>query len=653
MHWQLHRDGSYDLITPNGSILGLRAACDHRELHGQISSGGSETHGWIEHQLDDLRSVRIDLYRDSAGLRIASCLRGFSEAPGWFHPAYAGVPQDFERCFRQGVGFSGPTGCLSLGQPNAPWLVESWMLFGLLSPDHCVVMGPVAVREASFKATLRCAVERDNFRNRAIAERRWAVDLGYRLEGVALNSDWVLPEIHVRQGSDAFATLREQAQAIATHNHARVPAPSYHYCSWYHDGPYFNQRRLEEILAGLNHVDPERRVQTVQIDDGYMTSHGDWLDHKPELWPGGLAPAIAAITASGRRAGLWIAPFMVGSQSRLAAEHPDWLLHDRDGKRIVEWRRYDGASADLEHYILDGSHPDALEWIATVFRTAYAWGVRFFKTDFMEWGFKDARVVRRHDPTLTAAQTFERVMATIRAAIGEESHWLGCITYFAPSVGWCDGMRVASDVGVQWDGPGGTGNDGSGGGTANMIEESFATQYLHNVLWQNDPDVCYIRDEHVLLETAQRDALACWHGVLGGSVNTSDDLHRLTPERRAWWRFIEPGPTPSTAQLPFFARSHPHRIAVRHYPELDAWAIVVLNEHRDQRCAVVTLQDLIGIPEAHCFRWGPEGSTAHGLSHQLITDLPPRTHHLWYVSRSGEAPPSNLTLGGLRRAGMH
>src|SRR5690606_29401920 len=206
--------------------------------------------------------------------------------------------------------------------------------------------------------------------------------------------------------------------------------------------------------------------------------------------------------------------FMVGSRSVLARDHPEWLLRGLDGRPIPKWRRYDGSgtpgSLDEETYILDTSHPDALAYIENVFRTLHQWGARMFKTDFVEWGYIDSTKVLRARPGRTSAQYYSEVMQRIRAAIGD-SYWLGCIAYFAPMIGWCDGMRVSSDVGVKWDAAGGTGNDGVGGGIPNAIEETHGCHFFHNVFWQNDPDVTFFREQHIELSQAEVESLAYWN----------------------------------------------------------------------------------------------------------------------------------------------
>ena len=115
---------------------------------------------------------------------------------------------------------------------------------------------------------------------------------------------------------------------------------------------------------------------------------GDWLtpNHR---WPGGLRQAADTIRENGFLPGIWIAPFIIGDHSEVYRNHPDWILRDRNGDPVIMLRSYtepkQWGNSDCNYFVLDASHPDAFAWLTEVFTTLYAWGFRFFKTDFMLW----------------------------------------------------------------------------------------------------------------------------------------------------------------------------------------------------------------------------------------------------------------------------
>ena len=656
MKWHLHPDGSFDLITATGSLLGAWPGIDHHPVRAVRVEVGHTPECRAKYHLADGSQIHL-VFTDSEGELGLQCrMSGSTTAPHWIHPLCDARVEGFDKVFRQGQGFSGPTGFVAIDRHlsreknpplPSPWNIDSHLLVGLAGSGagDLLVAGPLDHRDFVWKAELHSRQIRGSFRNREVHEHLVSAEFGFRTERIALaDGTLTLPAIRFSEDADAFAALRAHAQAVASAYGIRCSAPpTYHYCSWYYKAFNYRLTDLLDVCAGLTRTDPVGRVQTVQIDDGYMTAHGDWLTSKTDLWPGGLEPAFRAIADTGRRPGIWVAPFMVGSSSRLAQQHPDWLLHWADGSRVIEWKDYDGTKTDFEHYVLDTSHPDALAWIRTVFRTMYAHGARFFKTDFLEWGFKDSTAVRRHTPGLTSMQYVRQAMQAIRDEIGSDSHWLACISYFAPMLGLADGMRVASDVSLSWNAPGGTGNDGTGGGTHNMIEEMYSTHYLNQVWWENDPDVVYLRDHHVLHEDGAWQALACWHGIMGTSVNTSDEIHLYPADRRAWWDFLRPGPR-GMAWLPFFSTGHTFRIAVREVP--GGWAVLLLNDRPHQTYGRVALSTLVGVAEAQAWNWNPDLARSMGTLSELAIELPSQRHLLVFISRDHQPPTPGMSLQG-------
>jgi alpha-galactosidase len=647
----IHADGSFDIVAGPLALRGCYPAWERaplRPVRVEVAAGCIRYH--LAHG-----TVEVSIGHDDDGVVLGCRLIGCPTAPRWFSLIHGARIEGADRCYRQGIGFSGPSGVCHFAGLGEEWHLPSHMLCALNAGDAAsLVLGCYDHRRFHWRSELRQTAYRHNFRNREIDERHRCLEAAHRLEGLPPGPLLELPALHVHAGGALWPSLRSFGAALAQANEARsalcgrpTASPRYHYCSWYYRAEHFSHADLEEVLAGLDRVDPARQLQTVQIDMGYAPHLGDWLQPSP-AWPQGLEPGIRAITARGYQAGVWVAPFMVGCGSRIAREHPEWLLRGLDGAPLVEWRHYDGSRRDHEHHVLDTSHPEALAYLVGVFSTLRSWGVRFFKTDFLEWGYKDSGRVRRAVPGKTGAAYYDEALRAIRAAIGEDSYWLGCICYFAPAIGYMDGMRVSSDVGARWGSEGGTGNDGVGGGTQNMIQESFATLWQNNLLWQCDPDVVFVRDHHVHHSADEVLSLVRWHGLLGHSINTSDDLHRIAPGRQALWRWMRPQAEPWTAELPFFAGTHPVRVAVRDYPQANGWAVLLLNPDKEPRLARSTVAQLVGRERVRCYRWRHDGSEDLGEQGELLAELPGHGSELIFLSRDGSPPPADLTLGGRR-----
>ncbi len=651
VHIEVHDDGSFDLVAGIVRIRNAFPGIDAAPIRPlRVSRTDDDDTVLLRYELGAGRTLVLRFRTVADTVRVQCRLGGFDRAPHWVSPVFDGEITGVTGLFRTGIGFSGPTNFIDLSRQPAEYSFESYLVTGLAGADDGVLaFGAFEHADYLAKAHISNRYYRHNFRNRETERNLVRLEILFATECIAPAAGILdLPEIVFTAGTGLWPTLRGWTELLARERQIRPRLdPRYHFCSWYERGPNFGQVELDRLLDGLARR-PEP-LTCIQLDAGYFPSLGDWLTTRTEVWPHGLAHAFDRIRAAGHVPGIWVGPFMVGSRSRLAAEHPDWILKDLTGRPLAKWKRYDGggtpAHTDEETYVLDTSHPEALDYITEVFRTLHRWGARFFKTDFIEWGFIDSTQVRRAGPGRTSAQYYHEVMQRIRGAIGD-SYWLGCIAYFAPMIGWCDGMRVSADVGVKWEGAGGTGNDGVGGGTPNAIEETHGCHFFHNVLWQNDPDVTFFRERHLEFSQLEIESLACWNGILGVSVNTSDEIPALPEHRHRLWRFVRPQQTPSTARIVGWPRRGPCHVVTRSYPEQDAHALLVFNTGEQPVRECVCLADVFAFERATVFTWGWQGAQLLGSQTVLIMELQPHESRLFYISPGGEPPPVGLTLGG-------
>ncbi len=121
---------------------------------------------------------------------------------------------------------------------------------------------------------------------------------------------------------------------------------------------YFNHDLgiLTELAERAREVGVERFV----LDDGWFRHRrddsaglGDWYVDD-DVWLGGLAPLIGAVTSRGMQFGLWVEPEMVNEDSDLVRAHPDWISGPGYGRIPPLWRR---------QQVLDLVNPDAWQYI--------------------------------------------------------------------------------------------------------------------------------------------------------------------------------------------------------------------------------------------------------------------------------------------------
>ena len=127
--------------------------------------------------------------------------------------------------------------------------------------------------------------------------------------------------------SDAFHELLRSRP-----NHPRTPRPLT-LNTW--EAVYFDHdlATLQRLVDSAASVGVERLV----LDDGWFDGRrdatnglGDWYVDE-DVWPDGLWPLANRVRERGMQFGLWFEPEMVNLGSKLAQQHPEWILAPRDG----------------------------------------------------------------------------------------------------------------------------------------------------------------------------------------------------------------------------------------------------------------------------------------------------------------------------------
>jgi alpha-galactosidase len=173
--------------------------------------------------------------------------------------------------------------------------------------------------------------------------------------GAAYATPWVCFS-YSAEGLDG-ASARIHRWLRSRPGHPRRPRPLT-LNSW--EAVYFDhdEQRLSRLARTAASVGVERFV----LDDGWFLGRrddsaglGDWFVDET-VWPRGLRPLAELVRELGMEFGLWVEPEMVNQDSRLAREHPDWILGARaDGGLPRPWRR---------QQVLDVAHPEAFGYLA-------------------------------------------------------------------------------------------------------------------------------------------------------------------------------------------------------------------------------------------------------------------------------------------------
>jgi alpha-galactosidase len=323
-----------------------------------------------------------------------------------------------------------------------------------------------------------------------------------RLDGTSLKGWYEAGQGEWFVGCGEERALFEQYAAMLKQRFGsgRAAKPLRVWCSWYSLYTDINEARLLKILHDLGDVPFDLPFDlpfdVFQVDDGWQVAIGDWEPNA--RFPTGMEAMAAAIRASGRKAGLWLAPLLVVPSSRLYREHPDWLLRDAQARPVSA-----GFNWGEQLYALDTTHPAALDWLAALMQKVRGWGYDYVKLDFLYAG---ALPGQRH-VEMPRETAYREGLKVIREALGE-AYFLTCGAPVLPSLGLCDGLRVGPDVAGYWTSQRDDNllMNTATPGTRNALRTTLQRLWLQPLV-QTDPDVAYFRTRLNDLTCAQKQLL--------------------------------------------------------------------------------------------------------------------------------------------------
>lgn len=282
-----------------------------------------------------------------------------------------------------------------------------------------------------------------------------------------------LESIAVIAASNRNEALDIYGKMINSHHERRFfPEIPDGWCSWYCYGPTITKNGIIKNLKSAK-KQGIKGIKYIQIDDGYQPHMGDWLMETKKF--GNMKTLCKRISDEGFEPAMWVAPFIASEKSHLLKKHPDWFIKDENDKPLCAAECTFKGWRDAPWYFLDPTHPDALNYIKLVFYIMKKeWGVNYFKLDANAWGALPFG--KRYDDTVTCVEAYRKGMEVIREAVGPNTFILGCNAPMFPSIGEVTGMRVTMDV-VR---------DISS--IKALASQCFFRNWMHNVLWTNDPD---------------------------------------------------------------------------------------------------------------------------------------------------------------------
>jgi alpha-galactosidase len=340
-------------------------------------------------------------------------------------------------------------------------------------------------------------------------------------------------EVGVMEGPDD-AVFNEYQRLCGTRPVGAKPAAGW--TSWYN---YFMDINEDILLSNLKAFEKSAvPIDVFQIDGGWYSHLGDWLEEKRDAFPRGMKFIAREIKNRGFKPGLWIGPFVCEKDSRLFRERPDFLLRDGKGRPVPTcWhpKWFKGSAECGTMYALDLYSQDFREYMKKVFDTArHEWGYEMLKLDFLY----SAAVVPHHNKT--RGEIMSDAMEFLRETAGD-TILLGCGVPLHAAFGLVDYCRIGSDVSTAWeDAPTKLIHNRERPSTINSLVSTIGRRHLDHRFFLNDPDVFLMRSTNNKMNARQKFTLFFLNNLFGSLVFTSDDISEYSADEMRAYRSMFP-----------------------------------------------------------------------------------------------------------------
>ena len=323
-------------------------------------------------------------------------------------------------------------------------------------------------------------------------------------------------------------TLPEGSVYIRGRGAVEVPEKLAGYTSWYN---YFAnidastiRRDLDGLISATKGLQVAKDSEIFQIDDGWQTAVGDWkIDAVkfpvPENDKGGLAAIVDEVHKAGMKAGLWLAPFCVGSDAEVLRKNPEWILKTRKGGKKKAIAGFNGWGGPLDpFYAFDLENEEVRKHIKDVFKKVWEWGFDLVKLDFLYAACMFPRGGKTRGRLMHEAMKFlrEECLDDKKECLddkkingGGQKLLLGCGVPIVSALGYVEACRIGCDVDLTY--------KPRFYGKCTNEEIVSAENAMNNTIWRShldgnfflaDPDVFFLRGEKAPERTEEAKKIA-------------------------------------------------------------------------------------------------------------------------------------------------
>ncbi len=342
------------------------------------------------------------------------------------------------------------------------------------------------------------------------------------IEGINIEKPYEILNIYrTKGGYDEVFDRYFEALGVTPRTDATLKG----YTSWYN---YYTKINEDVILRDLESLAPyQGEVNLYQVDDGYETAVGDWFSVDPKKFPHGMKYIADEIHKKGFKAGIWMAPFGAHRKSKVAKEHPDWLVTHASGQIVPVGHNWGG------FYALDIYNEEARQYIRDVFHEILdVWGFDMVKLDFLYC----AAAIPMHGKT--RGEIAHDAIDLLRECV-DDKPILGCGVQQLPCFGKVEYMRIGADMSLGWKHTHLRKcmhrEDVS---TPNALYNSIYRRCFNGRAFLCDPDVFLLRRTNIKFTPQQQELLGQFIKVFGKVRLTSDNIADYDEKQLALFHHI-------------------------------------------------------------------------------------------------------------------
>lgn len=376
-------------------------------------------------------------------------------------------------------------------------------------------------------------------------------------------SQWII----LSEGDDPHRLISDYTKRLREFHNTDKPGRDALsvYCTWYYHADNYNEKIFDADIEVFkkDHLP----FDVFLIDECWdMNKWGDFEAN--ESFPNGMKRVAQKINSSGYIPGIWLAPFLADHESKLAENHPEWLLRNSKGKLCTFFMN------ERDHLILDLTYPGVCEYLEDQFRKLSSdWGFRYFKFDFMRSVFIDTDQ-QFFDKTATSLEAYRKGLEAIRRGVGDDAYISVCGGHYGASLGIADSQRSGSDVKSFWN-------------------EKEVPKYRQNILrtwmadlWHVDPDAMMVRRQEKTLSNDRRNLTSglfsdgeaftnTLNQFIGGNLITfTEDFAIIDDDRKMLYKNVIPSVNEASIPVDIFNPVIPEMMLTKITPlcdKLDKW----------------------------------------------------------------------------------